>query len=360
MRVGLVCPYSFSAPGGVQNHVLGLAGWLRSQGHEPAILAPGPLPIAALHRQGLDERHMTSLGGTLAIPWNGSVARVSAGPSTAWRVHRWLAAQNLDVLHLHEPVTPSAALWALLTAQVPIVATFHIATDHSRALAAAGLAFSRPLGSIRRSIAVSATAATVVRRHFRLEPTIIPNGIDTADFAGPRESFSPHRVLFLGRADEPRKGLRVLLSSLPRLLTLADELDVVVAGPGQPDLPPGVRSVGVPDDDARAELLRTVDILVAPNTGGESFGLILVEAMAAGTSVVASNLPAFQDVLTGVDGRIVGRTFPVGDCAGLARAVAATLTNPIASPRELRAHAARFDWQEVGPAVLETYAQAIA
>ena len=359
MKIGLVCPYSFAAPGGVQNHVLGLAGWLRAQGHEPAILAPGPVPLKALRLRGLEPRHMHSLGGTVAVPWNGSVARISPGPAAGFRVHRWLMEQDLDLLHLHEPVTPSGALWALLATRIPTVATFHLATENSRALALAGLVLSRPLGGLKQAIAVSGTAAEVVRRHFQLDPTIVPNGIDVADFAQPRESFSPRRVVFLGRLDEPRKGLNVLLAAMPRLRALCDELDVVLAGPGDPPPSPGVRLLGVPDDARRAELLRTADVLVAPNTGGESFGLILVEAMAAGASVVASDLPAFVDVLTDPDGRRLGRTFRVGDSAGLAQAVARTLTDPLATPQELRERAARFAWSVVGPGVFAAYEDAL-
>lgn len=358
MRVGLVCPYSFDVPGGVQSHVLGLAGWLAAAGHEPAILAPGVVPDATLARLGLDRRHVTSLGGTLAIPWNGSVARVAAGPATARRVRRWLAHQRLDVLHLHEPVSPSAALWALLLARTPIVATFHVATGRSRLLGLAGHVLRRRLRAVGRTLAVSETAAAVARDQLGLDPVIVPNGIDVGEFRRPRATGSPPRVGFLGRRSEPRKGLAVLLAALPCLENLHGPVDVVVAGPGEAPLPPGVRSVGVLDDEARADLLSGLDVFVAPHLGGESFGLVLIEALAAGTQVVASDLPAFRDVLEGPEGRPVGRTFPVGDAPALARAIAATLADPLAPPAELRARAARFDWSAVGPAVLAAYADA--
>lgn len=358
MRVGLVSPYSFEVPGGVQNHVLGLAGWLKENGHEPAILAPGTMPLRALARRGLSPDDVTSLGSTLAIPWNGSIARVAGGPRIGRAVKRWLAETDLDVLHVHEPVTPSASLRALLASRVPTVATFHLATPRSRMLAAAGWALSLPLQRIDVSLAVSGTAARVVHDHLRLEPRVVPNGIDALDFAGSRGSFSPPRIVFLGRLNEPRKGLPIFLAAAPRIATLAGEHELVVAGPGSAELPPGARAVGAVTDERRSEILRHADVFVAPHTGQESFGLVLLEAMAAGASVVASDLAAFLDVLTTPDGRRLGRTFPVGDSEGLARAVAATLRDPGPGPGELRAHASTFDWGVVGPHIEAAYAKA--
>lgn len=358
MKIGLVSPYSLVHPGGVQNHILGLAGWLLAQGHEPAILAPGDAPPDVLTRRGLSPAHLTSLGRTVAVPWNGSVARIAGGPRTAWRVRRWLANADLDILHLHEPVTPSASLWALRESHLPTVATFHCATPRSRLLALAGKALSGVLGHIDVALAVSDTAARVVSSHLGLRPDVVPNGIHAGDFGGARGSFCPPLIVFLGRLTEPRKGLSTLLAAVPRLATLAGPFELAVAGPGERPLPPPVRALGPVTDAERSDLLRHADVLVAPNTGRESFGLILVEAMAAGASVVASDLPAFSDVLTSPDGRRMGRTFPASDAEALARAVAATLLDPGPTPGELRAYAGSFDWSQVGPRVLEAYARA--
>ena len=358
MRVGLVSPYSFEQPGGVQNHILGLAGWLRRSGHEPAILGPGAVAPDVLASHGLEDRQVTSTGGTWAIRWNGSVARVAGGPATAGRVRRWLDGLELDVLHVHEPVTPSAALWALLQSQLPMVATFHVATPRSRALALAGSVLRAPLARVAVPIAVSPTAATVVRDHLGITAEVIPNGLAVADFAGERSASQPPMVLFLGRLDEPRKGLDVLLAAVPRLATLVGPVDVVVAGPGSRRLPEGVRPVGAPDDDQRSALLRQASVFVAPHLGRESFGLVLAEAMAAGTPVVASDLTPFRDVLTDFTGTRLGRTFAVGDPDDLADAIARTLTGAGPTTEALRARAADFDWEVVGPQVLDAYARA--
>lgn len=373
MKVGLVCPYSLSVPGGVQNHVLGLAGWLRAHGHEPAILAPGRVDAATLARRGLEPRHVTGLGAALAIRWNGSVARVAGGPLVAARVQRWLSEQQPEVVHLHEPVTPSAALWALLLARTPIIATFHLGTERSRVLALAGRLLHSRLRRIDRVLAVSETAAGVVRSHLGLDPVIVPNGIDLADFplleppqaAAPIDGGAPNapsqrpRITFLGRVAEPRKGLGVLLSALPQVEASCGPVEVVVAGPGDIEIPPSVCRIAALDDVARAELLKSTDVFVAPHRGGESFGLVLIEALAAGAPVVASDLPAFRDVLTDPTGHLVGQLFSVGDSAALARGIAQTLRR--SRDRDLlRTQAARYDWSRVGPAVLAAYGEAVA
>jgi phosphatidylinositol alpha-mannosyltransferase len=349
-RIGLVCPYSLDVPGGVQNHVLGLAGALSAAGHEVSVLAPGEAP------GDHDADHVVSLGRTVPLRYKGSVGRVAFGPATATRVARWLDAGDFDVLHVHEPLTPSASLLAVRAADVPVVATFHTAQDRPRVLAtSAGLL--RPwLGRIDAHIAVSDTAARTVRRYLPVQPQVIPNGLDVGGYDGPRRRDG-RTMLFLGRTDEPRKGLHTLLSAWPGIRARVPEARLLVAGPGRGgpasrDLPAGVELLGQLDEADKRCVLRNADLLVAPNTHGESFGLVLVEAMAAGTPVLARDLPAFRDVLGG------GRYGDLYD-SDLVERAAFLLNHPSYRERaaaEARGAAQRYDWSQVVPEVLEVYA----
>lgn len=362
LRVGLVCPYSFERPGGVQNHVLGLAGHLRDAGHEPSVLGPGT--AADLADPGLAEL-FTSAGTAVPVRYNGSVARVNFGPLSAARVRRWLSAGDFDVLHVHEPVTPSIALLALRAADVPVVATFHTATPRSRSMRLAGGALRSTIDKIDARIAVSEPARRVVTRYLHRDADVIPNGFRVADFAAPRPPAAPWRggrhprLVFLGRVEEPRKGLDVLLAALPAILAARPDLEVVVAGHGQRALPPSVRREAGVSDARKAELLATADVFVAPHTARESFGIVLLEAMASGAPLVASDLPAFTALLQAdqpAPGRELGTVFPAGDPRALAAAVTAVLERPDPG-RTARGqeHARRFDWARVGPEVLQVY-----
>lgn len=357
LRVGLVCPYSLAAPGGVQNHVLGLARELRRLGHQPRVLAPGRLGAEADPEL---RRLVASAGAGVPVRYNGSVARVNFGPRSHARVAAWLARERVDVLHVHEPVTPSVALLALREARaVPVVATFHTATPGSTAMRLAGRALGPMIDRIDLGLAVSSSARSVVRRHLGLDPMIIPNGVRVADFAGPRaEPGRAPRVTLLGRLDEERKGLPVFLRALPRIRAARPDAEIVVAGPGRTKLPGGVRRTGLISDAERSALLRGTDVFVAPNLARESFGLILVEALAAGARVVASDLPAFRAVLAEGGGRAHGATVPPGDHRALADAVVSALDRPPAPPAG-RAHARRYDWSEVAPQILQAYRTAI-
>ncbi|TDT33306.1 glycosyltransferase family 4 protein [Naumannella halotolerans] len=360
LSIGIVCPYSLSQPGGVQNHVLGLARELRRLGHRPQILAPGELPAA---EPDTDELPISGAGQGLPVRYNGSVARVNFGPRSSARVSAWLSGNRFDLLHLHEPVTPSISLLALRASRVPVVATFHTATPGSTAMRVAGRVLGPMINRIDLGIAVSDSAQVVVHDHLGIDPMIIPNGIDCSAFAGSRATAAVPRITLLGRLDEERKGLAVFLSALPRIRSMVGEIDVVIAGPGRHRLPEGVRRTGYLSDAQRSALLRSTDVFVAPNLGRESFGLVVVEALAAGAAVVASDLPAFRDVLTRADGALVGATSPAGDEAGLASAVAAALaqarTGPVSQRvRERRAHARSYDWRTVGPAVVDGYRRA--
>ena len=309
VRIGIVCPYSLDVPGGVQSHVLDLARALIALGHSVSVIAPadderadGDPPLPAF---------VTPAGRAVSVPYNGSVARITFGPVSYARVRRWLAEHTFDVLHLHEPGTFSLSSLALFEADVPIVATFHTSTERSRAT----LVFARPINALMEKvtarIAVSPMARRVQVEHLGGDAVEIPNGVDVRLFAqGPLLPGYPrdgHTVGFLGRYDEPRKGMAVLLDALRRLAPARPGLRLLVVGRGDPDalrraagpeLADRLDILGGVDDATKAAALRSMDVYCAPNTGGESFGMVLTEAMAAGTAVLASDLGAFRAVLS--------------------------------------------------------------
>jgi len=365
VRIGMVCPYSFDVPGGVQNHVHDLAETLIGMGHEVSVLAPAdeesPLPP-----------FVVPAGRAVPVRYNGSVARLSFGPISAARVRRWIEHGDFDVLHVHEPATPSLSMLAVLAARGPVVATFHTAMTRSRAMAAAQGVLQVLMERVTGRIAVSALARKVVVEHLGGGAVEIPNGVAVARFANatPLEGWpgAGGAIGFLGRFTEPRKGFPILLSAFASLAEARPGLRLLVAGPGEPDEVRGdlparlwerVVFLGRVSEADKARMLRSVDVYVAPNTGGESFGMILTEAMAAGTPVVASDLDAFRRVL---DGGRAGLLFPVGDSRALADRLADLLDSP-ARRAALAAHAsavvAGYDWSVVAGRVLEVYATAI-
>lgn len=365
MRVGIVCPYSFDVPGGVQFHVRDLAEHLLARGHDAHVLAPSDeateLPA-----------WVTSCGRAAAIRYNGSVARLTFGPVTNARVNKWMATHDFDLVHLHEPITPSASIIALLNApdDLPIVATFHTSNLRSRAMQAAYPLVRPAMEKIRGRIAVSEDARRTVTTHLGGDAVVIPNGVNTAAFrqAGPRSAWvgTPEAptIAFLGRIDEPRKGLPVLAAALPALLDRHPATRLLVAGPGDVEaaragLPDRARDathfLGLVSDTDKAALLASVSAYVAPHTGGESFGIVLVEAMAAGAPVVASDLPAFVRVL-GDSG--AGRTFGTDDPADLARVLGDLLADSpaLADLGEAGIRRAQdFDWDRVATDILGVY-----
>jgi phosphatidylinositol alpha-mannosyltransferase len=345
----MVCPYSLDVPGGVQSHVLGLAAALRTRGHTVRVLAPA---------EGPEPEFVTPVGRAVGVPYNGSVARVAFGPVAYARVRRWLVGHRFDVLHLHEPTTASVSAIALLLAEGPVVATFHTATERSRALAALG-GFIQPLmEKVTARIAVSPSARRVQVRHLGGDAVEIPNGVDVAALAptGPRSSDT---VAFVGRFDEPRKGMPVLLDALARL-GRPDLRLVVVGGGDSAGFPRGVDALGAVDDARKAAVLGAAAVFCAPHIGGESFGIVVTEALAAGAPVLASDLDAFRAVLGDPP---AGALFRAGDPAALAAALGALLDDPVrraALSAAGRARAAEFDWPRVAAEVERVYRAAVA
>jgi len=364
LRVGIVCPYSLDVPGGVQAHVVGLAQVLRGLGHSVSVLAPAaddtPVP-----------EFVTSAGRALGVPYNGSVARVSFGPVSYARARRWLAEHTFDVLHLHEPTTFSLSVLALFAAEGPIVATFHTSTERSRALSAFGGLLRPLMEKVTARIAVSPLARRVQVEHLGGDAVEIPNGIDVAAYSdGPLLPGYPRgeTVGFLGRFDEPRKGMAVLLDAVRTLAPSRPELRVLVVGRGDGDallraagpVADRLDVLGAVNDATKAAALRSVDVFCAPNLRGESFGMVLAEAMAAGVPVLASDLDAFRAVLGDFG---AGALFPTGDGAALAAALATLLADP--TRRAVlsaagRVRAADFSWPVVATSVLRVYRAAVA
>lgn len=360
MRVGLVCPYSFARPGGVQNHVLGLGGWLKEQGHQVSIIAPGQASPALLAETGLLPSEFVTAGHAVPVNFNGSVARINFGIGPALAVKRWLDRGQFDVVHLHEPVAPTICLLALYLTDRPVTATFHTATPAVGAIKFANSVLPRVVSRIDSSIAVSSEAAAVAQHHRGVTPVVIGNGIHVDDYpmvpvSGRWRGGEHPRITFLGRYDEPRKGFEVLTAALPLVRAHHPDLDVVVIGNGSSRSVEGVRFLGGLDDQARNLWLGRSDVYIAPQTGRESFGIVLLEAMACGAPVVASNLRAFVEVLTDDDG-LVGKVFQTGNSASASRAILRSLEEP----RDLhlergRALAASFDWSVIGPQVVAMY-----
>jgi phosphatidyl-myo-inositol alpha-mannosyltransferase len=354
MKVGLVCPYSLDVPGGVQNHVRDLAEVLRARGHEVGVLAPGERPEAL-------PAYVTLAGKAVAVPYNGSVARLAFGPRVSARTTRWLREGDFDLVHIHEPLAPSVSVLALWACEVPIVATFHTANVRSRTLAAVASVVRPSTEKIAARIAVSDAARATLVQHLGGEPVVIPNGLFCDVFASAEPEPTWQRpgpvVGFLGRTDEPRKGLTTLLAAWDRIRTAVPGSRLLVAGRGEPPigLPDGVAFLGPVDDPTRQRLLRSIDLYVAPQTSGESFGIVLAEAMAAGAAVAASDLPAFRAVLD--DGR-AGRLFRTGDAADLSDQVVRLLRHPDERAAVAEAGTAavrRFDWSRVGTEIVAVY-----
>ena len=338
MRIAVVCPYDLEKPGGVQQIAIELVDRLVDRGHDAWLVGPG-------HRPGAVE-----VGRTFRVRANDSVAPVALGPRVPAKVRE--AVRGADVVHVHEPIMPLVST-AALRGSAPRVVTFHADAPKWASRLYRRLP-NRWVEAIATAVvtAVSPVAAAALPEEFG-EPEIIPNGLDTSAFRS--KPKVPFRVTFLGR-DEPRKGLDLLLAAWPTIRRRIPEAELVVMGADRAHVPEGVRCLGRVDEETKREMLGSASVHVAPNTGGESFGIVVAEAMAAGCAVVASDIPAFRAVLSGA-----GVLVPVGDVGALAAEIAGLLATPAeidASGRSARARAADFDWSVVVDRYLRAYERA--
>jgi phosphatidylinositol alpha-mannosyltransferase len=358
VKVLLVCPYSWRTPGGVRAHVGSLAAALRARGHEARIVAP----------DAGGEPGVLSVGRSVPVPYNGSIARLAFGPRVAARLRVAIRRTRPDLLHVHEPFAPSVGLLALLATRLPVVATFHASLARSRAYRAAAPALRPLYRRLAGRIAVSEEARRTITGFLGDDVRVIPNGVDVARFA----SLPPPAgrvVVFVGRL-EPRKGARVLLEAFPAVRERVPDASLVVVGDGperralEAAVPEALRDhVTFAGRVEAAELPRVLGeaaVVAVPSLGGESFGIVLLEAMAAGRPLVASDIPGYRALVRdGLEGLLV----PPGDPAALADALVAVLGDPERAGRmgeAGRARAARYDWSRIAGEVEEVYRAALA
>ncbi len=342
MRVAQVCPYSWSRPGGVQSHIAGLSAALRRLGHEVDVLAPADAPT--------DE--VIPLGRSIPIHDNGSVQRVALGPRAVARTLSLLGSGDYDVVHLHEPMLPVPCLTALVRRPAPLVGTFHMVARGPKWYRVFGPLCRRALGRLAVRIAVSGEARDYVAQACPGDYHVVPNGITVPRaLPGGRDG---RRVVFIGR-DEPRKGLPVLLGAR-RLLP--DDVRFDLVGP-EGSFGDRTTAHGRVGDHERDRLLGRAAVLCAPSVRAESFGIVLLEALAAGVPVVCSDLPGYRRVVPEDAGILV----PPGDERALAGALRAVLDDEALRERMARAGRAaaeRYDWAAVAPRVAQLYERAVA
>jgi phosphatidyl-myo-inositol alpha-mannosyltransferase len=382
VRVALLSPYSWTYPGGVTRHIEALAIELAAAGHESRVLAPHDPDdelSRRLHRGARPHEHATpagfvSLGRTVGLPANGAISNLALTPSGVRTLRQELRQGGYDVVHIHEPVAPFISWDALCSAPagMPLVGTFHTYSTNALTNGAASLLGARRrMNRLHTRIAVSEAAAWTARRFFGGRYSIVPNGVSVLgeEGAAPGDSTvtaadAPMRIVFVGLPVE-RKGLPVLLRAfealreqIPATLTLV--------GPGAEDVAPllldprGVYAMGKVSDAEKRALLAEADVLCAPSLHGESFGMVLTEAFAAATPVIASDIAGYRDVVRhDVDGVLT----PPGDALALAEALRRLALEPerrLEMARAARERAERFAWPHIAAEVSDCYERALA
>ena len=354
LRIGIVSLYSLTIPGGVQQQVLGLARRLRAKGHEVRVLGPcdGPPPDA----------FVTPLGNSLPTAVNGSIAPLAPDASAALRTIRALNDEAFDVVHVHEPLVPGPSLTALLVKMAPVVATFHSAGE-----SAAYRTFSRQLkwvaSRIDIRVAVSKDAVELAQRYIGGDYEVLFNGIELGDYSTPSSIPRENAIFFIGRHEE-RKGLSNLLEALAKLPPDV-RLWIASDGPQTAELKIRFASdtridwLGRISDAEKISRMGRASVFCAPSLHGESFGVVLLEAMAAGTPVVASNLDGYRNVATDDETALLVET---GNVSSLASALARVLVDSRLAARLTangREHAQRFSMDALADRYIEMYERAL-
>jgi phosphatidylinositol alpha-mannosyltransferase len=330
-------------------------------GHYVSVLAPAEF-------DELLPDYVVSTGKPRAVKYNGSVARLSFGPIAARKVSKWVEEGEFDVLHVHEPLAPSLSVLACWAAKGPIVATWHSSMDKSRMMLTLSKLAQTAMEKVSARIAVSEAARTTLIKHVDGDAVVIPNGVDVRAFCNAKPMFgwpgANLSIVFLGRGDEPRKGLSVLVDAYPEIRRNHPNVRLLIAGPGEPantlkslsrEDRASVTLLGMIAPQDKPSVLASGTIYVAPNTGGESFGIVLLEAMATGTPVIASNLEAFSRVL---DHGRAGLTFENENSTDLAKVVSDLLADPIQRAElsvQGKSRVAEFDWSVVATRIVDVY-----
>lgn len=364
MKIALVSPYDFAYPGGVTSHILHLRDEFVRRGHTVRIIAPSSRPASEI-----TDPDVIPIGRPYPVPANGSIARITLSLRLSNKVKAVLAREQFDVVHLHEPLMLTLPLTVLRLSQAVNVGTFHGYADRNLAYFYGRRMLKRWFRRLDGKIAVSRPARDFVTRYFPGYYNIIPNGIDAARYGADVPPVAAYRdgkanILFLGRLEQ-RKGLKYLIRAFVAIKRQRPDTRLIVVGTGplEAEYRRAVAASGLQDvvftgfvsEDEKVQLLHTADVYCAPATGGESFGIVLLEAMAAGAPVVASNIPGYASVLTdGQEGLLV----PPKDEAALARAVLRLLNDPgerqrMATVGKLTAQ--EYSWEQVSGRVLAYY-----
>ena len=368
MRIAQISPYDFAHPGGVQHHIASLSRELQSRGHDVSILAPCTRDEAAVDIGGVDLR---TFGRSVPVPTAGSVARISFSVWHEWRLKSMLEDENFDIVHVHEPLMPMFALTASRFSPSATIGTFHAYNEgRGRGYMLWKKVLNRGAIRLNGRIAVSEPAKIFANRYFEGDYRVIPNGLDVDRFStpAPRPSVMKEdaiNLFFVGRVNEPRKGLRYALGAYSLLKWEFPNLRLIVAGAGVPDRESyrlmGERSVddvvfvGPVTDADLPGYYQSADVFLAPNTGKESFGFIIIESMSASTPIIASNIPGFASVMTtGKDGLMV----PARDEAAMATAIKKLIQNPGLRAQlstNGRSTVNQYRWSRVADSILAYY-----